>query len=1114
MTYQGKKKILLHLPSAAEYSEKRGSSFSSCEFSLCQEGMADIIGISQNRVSRLLSRFEEEGLVKKESRRVLGCNQRRNVYFLTEEGKQRAEKLKEKVEQETVSIRTEDGEFSTKLENLDEYVKGPDPYIFVMNNLDDEDVIDLRDTGKKNYFAGRKEEKESIKEGLEEVKKRGSLTLLINGPVGIGKTRLVEEVQTHMEDEKFLFLRGVGDRESDEPFYPFQDAFSELREKAPSSIDTDELEIFDLLNSELQSEPSDQEELSEYFEAISKDLRDIAVEKPLVLFLDDMHLTEKPALDLLKYLTADLNDASIFFIVAYRDGSIDFEEKDLGEEIEELLSLDNCISLELEPLSWKETRKMITRRLGRKSIHCDFIEMCQGLTKGYPLFVKGYLDEMLERGILDPIKGKYPMNLEELKPSSDIKEVIAQKFDRLDEMEKEILKICCCMEEKVPVGLISYMVDEEDDLLNTVEKLDRAKFLEMRMGNEVSFFNEMIRTFVKEKIPDPKKRELHKNIADSILEVFSQNIEEYWSKLGEHYEKAEDFDRAIRYYIKAGERAEDAYANEEAEEMYKRALQNSKDCEDLKIRISKLFEKMAGIPRRKEDYKKSEKYIRKALAEAENEVDNMRLNRKIAGCLRERGEYEKALDRTEEALKLSSDMDESCSEKRKEICRILKVKGMVYLREHDHEKSKEIFQEIKQIAKENGFKIEMGTAYHYLGTLAHFRSEFEKAKENLKRAIDIRDETGDLKGLSESTNNLGVVFRHTQEYEKALDCFKEANSLEKEVGLKDGDPGCLDNMGIIYFDKGELGKALRYHKRCLDIEREMNDNHGLAATYDNMGVVLFAKGELDQAIDYHRRSLKLKEKLGNQNGISLSYYNLGNCYMEKGELERALDLFNRSLEIRKELESEQNIAYSKMRLGILHIDKGDLDKARDHLNEALDIFKQVDDEYGMGLSLDNLGRLNIFDGSIEEAKKYLEYSKKIGSDFKDKNYDVINHRHLALVYLADSDFENALKHGRKSLEMSQEMGAKNQLGKCRRLLGKIHSEREDFEEASEEFQKAVETFERVGNKKAKAKVLYDWGKILSEEIEGEDGSEKLKSADDLFDECGAQKWCRNVGDNI
>ncbi len=1085
----GKEKILIHLLSMEEKYQEGRSSFSKSPFALCQEGVADIVEFSRNRAGDILRELEEEKIVESEYQKVSGGFQKRYIYNLTDKGKEKAEEIKKQVEEEKISLRKNEETHKIKLKDVDEHIKGIGNLLFVIKNLDQNNEINLDNIGKKHAFVDREEEMDLLKERIDGLLEEGyedEGMILFKGPLGAGKSRLIEESEKYVCDLDIDF-------------------FDWKCNGGSIVVDEGSKKIFtDLISSEVEEGYRVLEEDIQR-EDLSGRLKSRAEKNPLILSFDDLHRATGPLIELYQYLSEELKKHPVQFLGTYREDDL---KGDVKDSIKKLESLDVSRVLEVKTLGWKGIREMIVERIGRRNIPDSFVNSLQNITDGLPLFIEAYLDELLERGTLDPVEGRYPDLNKEMVIPERIKRFYIERLEDFDEIEKDVVYLSSFFEREVLTDILSELIDgKKEEIGSAVEKVKSSNLIETPISGMITFPTELIRLSLYRDLDEDYRRKKHAEIAELFVDYYDRDEEEYFSRLARHHARSENHEEALKHYIKAGERAEKEYEIENAIVMYKRAMRIQKSVPEKRHYRRKLFEKLGEIEIKRGSLKKGEKYLKKAKDLSEDLFDEQRLERKLSSSLRRRGDFDKALESVQRSLETIDQIEGEKELLEEERCRCLKEKAITYMRKNEFDRAEEILKDLEDRSMNLNIPRVEAEVYHYLGSIGYYRSDYDTAEIYLQRAIEISEMVDDIEMIAKSRNNLGVIYRHDQRYDTALEEFKEADRLTRKSGLKKGDPDALSNMGIIYNDMGELDKALEYHEKCLDIEKSMEDKKGMASTFQNIGVIEYDKGKLDRALKLFKATLKLKTKQGEKHGVGLVHYNLGKVYREKGDLNKALDHFRKSLDIRKKKDFTQGIAETSVEKGTVHMEIGELDRAESLFNEALDIFRKIDNEYGMGITLSYLGKLHKLKKDIEKSRLYIDHSKTIGKNFMDKKFEIINHRLMAEIYMADGKVQEAHELIKESLKHAREMGAEIENGKSTHLRGNIYYDQDHWYQASEGYRKAFEIFDEMGNKKEKAKVLFDWSRMLKRIGEKEEAMQKLEEAVELFKECGHEEWC-------
>jgi tetratricopeptide (TPR) repeat protein len=115
--------------------------------------------------------------------------------------------------------------------------------------------------------------------------------------------------------------------------------------------------------------------------------------------------------------------------------------------------------------------------------------------------------------------------------------------------------------------------------LETLEKKELIK-LKTRLPKSIYFFKHvMIHEAAYNSLLRKTRIDYHKIVADCINKIDGSNVEE----IGRHYYEGKDFNNAIIYITKSAERASKSYSNQEAIELYNRAIGIINESTDPKL---------------------------------------------------------------------------------------------------------------------------------------------------------------------------------------------------------------------------------------------------------------------------------------------------------------------------------------------------------------------------------------------------------------------------------------------------------------------------------------------------------------------------------------------------
>ena len=176
-------------------------------------------------------------------------------------------------------------------------------------------------------MIGRAAELGSLETALTELPRGGSTALEFTGEPGIGKTRLLAELEARADARGYLVLAGsASELESDLPFGVFVDALDAyVKGLEPRRLDAMDPEARAELPQILPSLPASdgakamlQIERYRTHRAVRGLLEALAAPKPLVLILDDLHWADPGSIELLGALLRRPPDASVLIALAVR----------------------------------------------------------------------------------------------------------------------------------------------------------------------------------------------------------------------------------------------------------------------------------------------------------------------------------------------------------------------------------------------------------------------------------------------------------------------------------------------------------------------------------------------------------------------------------------------------------------------------------------------------------------------------------------------------------------------------------------------------------------------------------------------------------------------------
>lgn len=1019
-------RVLLHLKNHLSHISGRTASYT-----VCQQGIADAVGASLSQVSRTVRQMKKDGLIEEDKRYMEGEQERkRKVYALTTKGASKEKKIRNKFKEQYFILNTPEEEVKIKGNNLGSYINDADPLLYALARLNKNEVVELEPIKqeKEPSFVNRKAELSRLKSELREVRKSGCKALFIAGETGIGKTTLVKEFKKYASKEGFNFLEGNAHFETSEPYLPFKKAFDRYEKKGRGyEKKLDPKEVFSYRGMKKDDELFHDERHSAFFEFM-KELRKRAKKAPVVISLDDLQWSDAATLELLYYMINNLKDTPVFLVCTYRPEEISSSHPFYN--IRNRLSRQQRYEeIELKPFGLENTRKLLYSITNNSRLSNDLVEQIYQITEGTPLYIIEFTDLLIKEGKITEDPAITQLDEDRLNIPKVIEDVIKRRLTiNTSKDGRNLIDLGSVIGDDIPFELLlncSRM--DKLDLLDTIDELLKQDiWVEDAEDGSYSFSHFLINEVAYQNISAVKKEKLHLFVADKIKEFYENQINEYYSDIAYHYRRGDKPERAVEYYLKAGEEPESVFAHEDAIMMYENALEL--EVEDSEKRII-ILDKLGEVHKIIGEYEESLRYFEKVMDEGMGQRLKLKVLREKSGILVNQGQYDEALKTIEECLSI-------CEENDKIRCKLLNSKGWIYMLLGDLNDASKVFEKEIKVATELGEKKDIGQAIHDSGTVELQKGKLDTSLERLNKALEIRENAGDIKGMAATLNNIGMIYWY-KDLDKALEYYEQSLKIRKKTGEKRYVSMALNNIGSLYIPKGHFDKALRYQERSLEIKESIGDKGGVAMSLVNIGNIYFEKGEIDIALEYYERSLKIRENIGDKRGVAASISNIGMVYRFKNKVEQALDHYERTFDLCEEIGEKQTLIDIYSELGLTYVDIGKQEIAMKHAEKAFELCVDSGADALKGQVHRVLGVINRKKGDLDTAENELmearELLEGVGNivDLTKAIYD------LGVVMVKRGDLDKGKKNLKDALERFERMGMEWWTERCEEKLSKL-----------------------------------------------------------------------------
>jgi len=387
----------------------------------------------------------------------------------------------------------------------------------------------------------------------------------------------------------------------------------------------------------------------------------------------------------------------------------------------------------------------------------------------------------------------------------------------------------------------------------------------------------------------------------------------------------------------------------------------------------------------------------------------------------------------------------------------------------------------------------LGSTYRLIG-------EYGNALESYELALDLA--VGEKK--SEILTKMAETHFRKGDLEQSMKCSLEALTIVSGKENK-AEAEALTQLGRVQWCQGEYAGSLEHHAKALGILEKIGDRQAMAFSLNNIGIVHYQRGDYDAALEHHRKGLEIREKIGDQHGIAISLSNSGNVHLQRGDYDAALKHYAKAVEMFGKIGDRQAMGITLNNLGDAHAVRGDYDAALKHYTRGLEIQEKVGDLRGIAISLNNLGNVHLqrgdHDSALEHLEKSLAISRSIGSRDEEGNALCL----LADVKFGKGEFQKATDLCDEALSLSTAMGARRTIAKSTKTLGAIFRERKMWPESIENFERSLHTYEEIHQPLGQADSCFEFGVMWKEKGNATEAVKYLGRAIDLFEKLGTKQ---------
>jgi len=461
-------------------------------------------------------------------------------------------------------------------------------------------------------LVGRDAELAEVERRLERAVAGHCQLVLLGGETGMGKTRLLEELEERAATRGLPVLWGrFSELERSFPFQGFGELildFFRSRERigggAPPDLHdlaADLLILFPTLGEvpELRAgtaageapEPApgppagaaDDADRIRLFETVARTLIRLAGDGPLILLLENLHAAGA-SLELLRFVVRRLALTPTLVVGTYRRSEVG-RRHPLARLMRGFEGDPSACSMTLGPLGAAEHRKLMAVLFGSAPVSDALVEKLHQASEGNPFFACELVRTLTDSGdVAADGSGEWTLSSEDWLTAGrlpdTIQEVVETRLERLPEEERRILGVASVLGRSFEFRDLQGLVEDPEAADLAVDRLIREGLLEEDphgLGDRLTFRSGVVREALYGALPRRRRRTLHRRHARRLEERNAGRPDRVAAELVHHFAAGDAVGKTIDYALRHARRSLLAGAWEEVVRAVRTALEFVED---------------------------------------------------------------------------------------------------------------------------------------------------------------------------------------------------------------------------------------------------------------------------------------------------------------------------------------------------------------------------------------------------------------------------------------------------------------------------------------------------------------------------------------------------------
>jgi class 3 adenylate cyclase/tetratricopeptide (TPR) repeat protein len=797
-------------------------------------------------------------------------------------------------------------------------------------------VRGLETRGIQSPLVGRDLQLAKINEQVQSLLEGQGGILMIVGEAGVGKSRLMAEVRQRAKNLPVQWLEGrtlsFGQTIS---YWPFQEilwTFAGITDEDSEADAWDKLEaslrkLFDentpqvlpylasLLSLEVRGEYAERVKYldgeamgRQVFVVMRRFIERLARVKPLLLVFEDLHWMDASSVELVEHLLSLVERVPLLICGLSRP-----QRESPSVRLQRITRQDyaGCYNeIILDPLTSVDSAQLVANLLAIDDLPSALRARIVERAEGNPFFLEEIIRSLIDSGavVRDPATRRWrgTDQARTVTIPDTIQGVIMARIDRLEEEVKSVLQKASVVGRSFNYRVLHALQEvghRLDDHLAELLQMELIREKQLLPELEYIFKHALAQEATYESILKVRRRELHARVAETIETLFTRRLEEFYGVLAYHFARAERWEKAQTYLMKAGDQAGRVAADGEALAHYRQAM---------------------------------EAYER-AFGETWDPLERATLERKVGEALYRQGDHAQAMEHVRRGLEIlgvsipgsvwgirlgilgqlllqishrflpglflgkGADADRAAAEEE------LRLYEPIFWVEQPKASMLLILMVLRALNHSERHNLPYGTiaGYAAVGFVLDYLTLFGLADKYFDRAAPLAEDFGNPGTLARFYHALSGHYLQKGMPEEEIDCLQRSVRLYQEIGDLYDLAWVLEALALVLCYQGKLSEALDCVHKLAPIGEEGNIRLVQCFHGESMGNTLMRMGRYGEVEPYLEESLRQAESIPSPANIIFSGGLLGRCYLYQGKFSSALETLHAAQKTYQEFNSRR-----------------------------------------------------------------------------------------------------------------------------------------------------------------------------------------------------------------